>query len=73
MPNPNNPLKNFAKLSGLGVQMMTILGVFTFVGLKLDEYYPKESNKYLTLTFSFLGVILSVVHVVRRVTQSSKQ
>jgi len=62
-----------AALSGLAVQMLAILGSFAFVGLKLDEYYSEEGHNYFTLALSLVGVICSVVHVIKQVTQSSKQ
>jgi len=53
--------------------MLAILGSFAFVGLKLDEYYSEEGHNYFTLALSLVGVICSVVHVIKQVTQSSKQ
>jgi hypothetical protein len=70
--NPNNPLKHLAALSGLALQMLAILGVLMFVGLKLNEFYLEQGN-YFTLAFSLLGVVLSIAHVIRRVIKTSKK
>ncbi|MCA0152351.1 AtpZ/AtpI family protein [Winogradskyella vincentii] len=67
-----NRLNSYARLSGLVIQMMAIIGVGTFAGIKLDEAYPNEKNLY-TLGLTLAGVILSIVYVIRRIIASSKE
>lgn len=64
-------LNSYAHYSGLVIQMIAIIGVATFIGIKLDEAYPNEKNLY-TLGLTLTGVILSIVYVIRRIIASSK-
>ncbi|WP_411893934.1 AtpZ/AtpI family protein [Winogradskyella sp. A2] len=65
-------LNTYARLSGLVIQMMAIIGVGTFAGIKLDEAYPNEKDLY-TLGLTLAGVILSIVYVIRRIIASSNK
>ncbi len=65
-----NRLNSYARLSGLVIQMIAIIGVGTFAGIKLDEAYPNEKN-LCTLGLTLAGVILSIVYVIRRIIASS--
>ncbi|WP_438963661.1 AtpZ/AtpI family protein [Winogradskyella sp.] len=67
-----NRLNSYARLSGLVIQMIAIIGVGTFAGIKLDEAYPNEKN-LCTLGLTLAGVILSIVYVIRRIIASSKE
>tara|TARA_R110002073_G_scaffold323061_1_gene500030 strand:- start:194 stop:355 length:162 start_codon:yes stop_codon:yes gene_type:complete len=51
--------------------MFAIIGVGTFIGVKLDESYPNEHKLY-TLILSLASVILSIVYVIRRIIAGSK-
>lgn len=52
--------------------MFAIIGVGTYAGVKLDEYYPNEHNLY-TIILSLLSVVLSIVFVIRRIIAASKE
>ncbi|PTM06951.1 MAG: hypothetical protein DA407_11065 [Bacteroidetes bacterium] len=52
--------------------MFAIIGIGTFIGVKLDESYPNKHNLY-TLILSLSSVILSIVYVIRRIIASSKE
>ena len=67
----DNPLKQLGILSAIGVQMAAIIAVGTFVGVKLDEKYPNDTNLF-TLILTLLSVILSIYFVIRRVISASK-
>ncbi|WP_115460799.1 AtpZ/AtpI family protein [Winogradskyella aurantiaca] len=75
-PKDKNPLKkkdqlnSYARLSGLGLQMLGIIAVGTFVGVKLDERYPNESN-WFTLGLTLFSVIGAIVYVIRRIIAAS--
>jgi hypothetical protein len=62
---------SYAKFSGIAIQMFAIIGIGTFVGVKLDEKYPNKHNLY-TLILSLASVIMSIVYVIRRIITSSK-
>ena len=73
MPNQDKPLKHLAALSGIGIQMGVIVGIFTFIGLKFDQFFSKDSNNLFTLGFVLIGIFLSMAYVIRRVNKSSKK
>lgn len=64
-------LNNYARFSGIAIQMFAIIGIGTYVGVKLDEKFPNKHNLY-TVVLSLLSVIMSVVFVIRRIIAASK-
>jgi len=64
-------LNNYAKFSSLAFQMFAIIGLGSFIGVKLDEYYPNQHNLY-TLILSLSSVLISLYYVIRRIISSSK-
>ncbi|MFD2145081.1 AtpZ/AtpI family protein [Mucilaginibacter antarcticus] len=50
----------YAKYAGLGFQMMVIIGVFTFVGYKIDENAAHDT-KWVTAVLSLIGVFVSCI------------
>ncbi|WP_299114790.1 AtpZ/AtpI family protein [uncultured Winogradskyella sp.] len=79
--NQNNQLKptkdqkdklnTYARFSGIVIQMMAIICVGTFIGIKLDKRFPNENNLY-TLFFTLGFVIASIVFVIKRIIAASK-
>ena len=51
--------------------MIAIILIGTFIGIKLDEKFPNESNLF-TLSFTLLAVIMSIVYVIKRIIADSK-
>ncbi len=69
---PKKPLKNnYARFSGIAIQMFVIIGLGTYAGLKLDENYPNKHNLY-TVGFSLGSVILAIIFVIKRILAASK-
>ncbi|TVZ56343.1 putative F0F1-ATPase subunit (Ca2+/Mg2+ transporter) [Lutibacter sp. Hel_I_33_5] len=66
------PLSNYARFSGIAFQMLAIIAIGTFVGVKLDEKYPNKNNLF-TLILSLTSVILAIVFVIRRILAMSKE
>jgi len=62
---------NYARFSGIAIQMFVIIGLGTYAGLKLDEKYPNKHNLY-TVGFSLGSVILAIVFVIKRILAASK-
>lgn len=46
--------------------MITIIGIFSFLGVKLDEKFPNSYSAY-TIIFSLIGVIASMYLVIKQV------
>lgn len=69
----NKPsLKSYAKYSSIGIQMFVIIGLGTFIGFKLDIKFPNKNNLF-TVVFSLSSVILSIVYVVKKILEISKE
>jgi ATP synthase protein I len=60
------PLNAYAKYSALGFQMIAIIGVFSFIGYKIDESANHET-KWVTATLALVGVFVSLFIVIRSV------
>lgn len=55
----------------MAIQMFAIIGIGSFAGVKLDEYFP-STNKVWTIILSLSSVILSIIFVVRQIIHESK-
>ncbi len=65
MPN------NYIKYSALVFQMAVTIGVFLFIGKKVDQYF--QNNKpILTAIFSVLGVLLAIYNIIKSVNTNNK-
>lgn len=42
-------IKRYAKYTGLAYQMIGLVGISVFLGLKADKYYGNEDSKYITV------------------------
>lgn len=68
----NNQLNSYARFSGIAFQMIAIIGLGTFGGIKLDEIYPNDYQAY-TLILSLGSIAIAIYVVIRRVTNFSKK
>jgi hypothetical protein len=57
-------LKDYLKYAGMGTQMLVIIFIFTWVGIKLDQRTASEKQIY-TAILSLLGVILGIYTVLK--------
>lgn len=65
-----NALTKYAYYSGLGFQMIAIIGVFTFIGVKVDEKMENDKPIFTAL-LSLLGVCVSLYSVIKSVNKKS--
>ncbi|WP_411039835.1 AtpZ/AtpI family protein [Subsaxibacter sp. CAU 1640] len=65
-------LNSYARYSSIALQMFAVIGIGTFVGVKLDERYPNKNNLF-TLILSLTSVIGSIVLVIRQIIANSKE
>jgi F0F1-type ATP synthase assembly protein I len=69
-PNDNSDRQKetsaLAKYSGLGFQMIAIIGVFAFAGYKIDQA-ANHQTKWVTAALSLIGVFISLYIVIRSV------
>lgn len=52
--------------------MITIIGLGTLLGIKLDEWYPNKNDIY-TVTLATLAVVLSIYVAVKQIIKLSKE
>ena len=65
MVEPNNKsTPNYIKYSGMAFQMLVTIGVFAFIGYKIDEHQHID-NFLFTAIFGIVGVAASLYSVVR--------
>ncbi len=64
--NDDRPLNSYAKYSGLGFQMIAIIGMFTYAGYKIDEA-AHHDIQWVTAMLSLIGVFISLYIVFRSV------
>jgi len=56
---------NFIKYSGMGFQMLATIGLFTFIGYKIDAY-RNSPKPIFTMLLGVAGVVISLYQVVRQ-------
>jgi hypothetical protein len=61
--NDEGSMNAYAKYSGMGFQMIAIIGIFTYAGLKIDES-ANHHTKWVTAIMSLLGVFISLYIVI---------
>jgi ATP synthase protein I len=61
--NGSRPGNAYAKYSGLGVQMVVIIGGFTYAGYKIDQSADHQV-KWVTAILSLIGVFISLYVVI---------
>ena len=59
------PLRNYAEYSALGMEMVAIVLLCTFLGVKLDEWVPMRFPLF-TLFFVAVGLSGSIVVLIKR-------
>ena len=69
---PKERLNAFARFSGIGFQMIIIIGLGVYAGVQLDKNYP---NKYslFTIICSLAAIAIALYTVIKQVTDFSKK
>ncbi|MCK5400600.1 MAG: AtpZ/AtpI family protein [Flavobacteriaceae bacterium] len=69
---PKERLNTYARFSGIGFQMIAIIGLGVFLGIKLDEKYP---NKYslFAIICSLTSIGIALYFVIKQVTRFSNK
>ncbi len=62
--NSKNSLNNYVKYSAIGFQMLATIGVFAYVGYRIDE--KRQANDSLvTALLALLGTVAALYQVIR--------
>lgn len=70
-PFTNTSLAKYAYYSGVGFQMLAIIGIFAYVGHRLDESRQADTPLF-TAVFALVGVCISIYSVIRMVTSRKR-
>jgi ATP synthase protein I len=67
---PKNPKKkpsltNYAKYSVMGFQMLAIMGIGIFLGIKIDALLGLQKAPVFTIVLSLVSVVTAIYVVVR--------
>lgn len=69
---PKGQLNVYARFSGIGFQMIAIIGLGVYAGVKLDEKYPNKNNLF-TLICSLVAIGMALYFVINKVSNISKK
>lgn len=61
---------NYLYYTGIGFQMLATIGLFTFIGFKIDAYKGNPPS-IITGGFSLLGVCISMYSIIKSLTKRS--
>ena len=62
--NPKKKYDDFVRYSSLGFEMMAIIGGFTFLGYKIDQWMENDFKAF-TLGLAIFSVIAAIVYGTR--------
>jgi Putative F0F1-ATPase subunit Ca2+/Mg2+ transporter len=62
---PPKPLNDYAKYSGLAVQMAVIIGGGCYGGYKLDAYFNNTKTPIYTIILSLVSIVLAMYVVLK--------
>jgi F0F1-type ATP synthase assembly protein I len=71
-PKKKNTLNKYAHLTGIGFQMIVIIGLGVFAGKKLDQAYP-NNNQLFTIVLTLIAVVISMIYVIIQVGKISNK
>ena len=69
---PKEQLNNYARFSGIAFQMIAIISLGVYAGIKLDENYPNKYNLF-TLICSLTAIGMALYFVINKVSNISKK
>lgn len=63
--------KSYIYYTGLGFQMIGVIGLFTFIGYLIDSKRGSEAG-LATALFALMGVIVSLIYTIRSIMREKK-
>ena len=61
-------MSNLAKFSAIGFQMVATIGLFAFIGYKIDEH-RKSKTPIITAVFALVGVAIALYQAIKQATR----
>lgn len=71
-PYTTKKANSFLRYSSLGFEMMAIIGGFTFVGYKVDQWLENEFKGF-TFGLMVLSVIIAIVYGTKNLLKSNNK
>lgn len=71
-PNKKSPLGDYARYSGIAIQMVVIIALGSYGGVKLDEAHPND-NRLFTIICSLVSVAIAMYVAYRQSTVDFKK
>jgi len=71
MTKPNDSTNSYLKLSSAAIQMAAVIGLFTWIGTLLDEYF--HTDPLLTIILALLGVALGMYLLIKEVNALNRE
>lgn len=65
-------INEYAKYSGIAFQMLAIISIGSYGGMKLDELYPNKQS-WFTISLSLVSVAIAMYFVIRQVGNNTKK
>lgn len=65
-PGDGKQVNNLAKFTGIAFQMIAVIGIFAFIGYKIDTA-ANHQVKWVTAALSLIGVFISLYIVIKSV------
>lgn len=65
---PNGSGNNYIKFTGLGFQMIAIIGIFAFAGYRIDKA-AHHTTQWVTAALALVGVFIALYTVIRSVRE----
>ena len=69
---PKEQLNSYARFSGIAFQMIAIIGIGVYGGIKLDQKHPNK-YKLFTLICSLTSIAMALYFVIYKVSNISKK
>jgi F0F1-type ATP synthase assembly protein I len=63
-PKENKSSNTYLKFTGVGFQMIAIIGVFAYVGYRIDKS-AHHTTQWVTATLALVGVFIALFVVIR--------
>jgi len=64
--NGRSPISGYAKYSAMGLQMIVIIGGFTYAGYKIDAAFH-HTTQWVTAALALTGVFIALYVVIRTI------
>jgi hypothetical protein len=66
--NEDKQMNNLAKFSGIGFQMIAVIGLFAYAGYKIDQH-AAHKTQWVTAILSLIGVFIAMYIVIKSLKQ----